>query len=191
MRGLRLTLSFLLLALAACAARPAQTTSYISPGLEFVEFPVTAALLPALSYVPEYLSGPRIDEVLYTVIGKHRLLNLSNPARVDAALDQVGIDWMGTVNEEQLLKLGYQLHVRLLLSPVLRDYQDRAPNRVYVGLTIYDVTRREMIYYNEKNVIDTNEDRWLGVAPARTATRNLEQAMDELLQPFIARAAAR
>lgn len=191
MSRFRLTLPLLVLTLAACAAGPVPSTHYISPALEFVEFPVTAALLPTLSYVPEYLSGPRIDEVLYTVVGKHRLLSLSNPARVDEALDQVGIDWMGTVNEEQLLKLGYQLHVRLLLSPILRDYQDRAPNRVYLGLTIYDVSRREMIYYHEKNVIDTNEDRWLGVAPERTATRNLEQAMDELLRPFVERAAAR
>lgn len=191
MKRLRLLVPLLLLALAACAAQPGPATHYLSPAIEFVEFPVTAALLPTLSYVPEYLSGPRIDEVLFTVVGKHRLFNLRNPGQVDEALDQVGIDWMGTVNEGQLLKLGHQLHVRLLLSPILREYQEGAPNRVYLGLTVYDVSRREMIYYHEKSVIDTNEDRWLGVAPERTATRNLEQAMDELLQPFVDRAAGR
>ncbi|OGH58495.1 MAG: hypothetical protein A3G34_08490 [Candidatus Lindowbacteria bacterium RIFCSPLOWO2_12_FULL_62_27] len=184
------------LALPACAiilsctvAAPPKPHLYVSPSVKFVAWPASAMILPVLNFVPDPMAGVKTDEILFTLVGQSGLFVLENPSAVERALDEVDVEWIGTIDKDRLCRAGRKLGDRIVIAPVLRKFEEGEGNEVYIGLTIYDVEREEMLFYNEKIISASDRPRMLSAGAERTRAANLETAVREILRPFVAAAA--
>ena len=169
----------------SCALTPPKPHLYVSPSVRFVDWPARAMILPILNYVPNPMTGAKTDDLLFTLIGQSKLFVLENPSLVERALDEADVEWVGTIDKERLCGMGRKLGARLVIAPVLRKYEEQSPSVVYIGLTIYDVDREELLFYNEQVVSARDNRRLFNMGAERSTARNLETAVKVILRPFM------